>query len=147
MAGNKLLTSTRGTAQAILDDYFTSIGGREKLFEETTKALNTKKRGRQSTGNGAGGNAKRARQNGHPADSDAPQSKKAVEFKPPAGGWDDLVETVDMFRNEDGALTVLLNWKNGHKTQHPTKQAYARCPQKVRLVCSTSLFQSHLSTY
>ena len=100
---------------------------------QTEKATTTKKRGRPSAGTAS--NAKR-RKNGAAAadaeDSDAPASLQAKQFKPPAGSWEDHVDIVDMYRDEDGALMVYLTWKSGDKTQHAARQAYQRCPQKVR---------------
>lgn len=129
----RLLTfsTNSGNASQILEDYFTSIGGRENL-NEAAKALKSKKRGRPSSSTPTPGNVKRSRRNGtHPADTDPPASQRSVEFKPPAGSWENHVDVVDMYREENGALMVYLTWKTGEKTHHPAKQAYNRCPQKV----------------
>ena len=116
---------------AILEEYWEKIGGRDKVFEESEKAVTTKKRGR-APGGGAAGASKRRKNVDHPADSESPASLQAVAFKPPAGSWEDGVDVVDMYRDENGALMVYLTWKSGDKTQHAARQAYQRCPQKVR---------------
>lgn len=120
----------RENAAEILQDYFKSIGGREKIFEQTSSALKGRKRGRQS--NSATPAEKRSRKNGHPADSTPPATARAVEWKPPSGSWDEEVDTVDMCQDEEnGTFIVYLTWKNGKKTQHPKEVVYRRCPQKV----------------
>lgn len=128
--------NSRENAAEILQEYFKSIGGREKIFEQTTAALKGRKRGRQS--NSATPAEKRSRKNGnassHPADSTPPATaKQAAEWKPPSGSWDEEVDTVDMCQDEEnGTFIVYLTWKNGKKTQHPKEVVYRRCPQKVR---------------
>jgi chromobox protein 1 len=122
----------RNSASIVLEEYFASIGGREKLFEQTATAVKGKKRGRAAAGANAEGKVKRSRKNGiHPSDGDIPASLVNKEWKPPSGSWELDVDAVDMFRDESGTLMVYLTWKNGQKTQHSTKQAYMRCPQKV----------------
>jgi hypothetical protein len=121
----------RENAAEILQEYFKSIGGREKIFEQTSSALKGRKRGRQS--NSATPAEKRSRKNGHPADSTPPATARQIEWKPPSGSWDDEVDTVDMCQDEEnGTFIVYLTWKNGKKTQHPKEVVYRRCPQKVR---------------
>lgn len=127
---NLPLLNYRENAAEILQEYFKSIGGREKIFEQTSSALKGRKRGRQS--NSATPAEKRSRKNGHPADSTPPVTAKAVEWKPPSGSWDEEVDTVDMCQDEEnGTFIVYLTWKNGKKTQHPKEVVYRRCPQKV----------------
>ncbi|KAK7716286.1 hypothetical protein SLS64_003438 [Diaporthe eres] len=117
-------------AAEILSEYFKSIGGREKIFEQTSSALKGRKRGRQS--NSATPAEKRSRKKGHPADSTPPATARAVEWKPPSGSWDEEVDTVDMCQDEEnGTFIVYLTWKNGKKTQHPKEVVYRRCPQKM----------------
>jgi len=116
----------------ILDEYIESIGGREKLYEPPPKTGKGKKRGRTAADDRSTPSKKRSRRNGeHPADSEEPASLKKKEFKPPAGSWENEIDYVDMCRDDKGGLIVYLTWKNGSKTQHPPKQAYMRCPQKV----------------
>ncbi|KAH6618156.1 hypothetical protein B0J18DRAFT_436655 [Chaetomium sp. MPI-SDFR-AT-0129] len=117
-------------ASDALNDYLLSIGGRDKLFEDTAAALKTKKRGRptSATPQAAG---KRSRRD-HPVDSEPPASAKAVTWKPPPGSWEDHIVSLDACEDEDsGKLTVYLTWKNGQKTQHSTSVIYQRCPQKM----------------
>ena len=113
-----------------MNEYFESIGGREKIFEETEKAVKTKKRGRPSTGtpNAA---TKRSKKNGvHPSESTPPATVK--KWSPPAGSWEDEIATIDACEDEgSGKLVVYLVWKNGHKTKHDTQVIYKKCPQKV----------------
>jgi chromobox protein 1 len=121
----------RENASEVLEEYYEKIGGREKVFESTKKALQTKKRARQS--NGAASGAKRAKVNGnHPLDSEPPASARAAAWKPPAGSWDDHIEMLDAMEDEaKETLVVYLTWKNGQKTQHPLPVIYKRAPQKV----------------
>ncbi|KAJ4420648.1 hypothetical protein N0V82_004213 [Gnomoniopsis sp. IMI 355080] len=115
------------------DEYYESIGGKEKIFEQTKKALNGRKRQRQSKSATPVETTKAAKkQKSHPLDSTPPASAKAAEWKPPSGSWEDHVETVDMCQDEnDGTFIVYLTWKNGKKTQHPKEVIYRRCPQKM----------------
>src|SRR3569833_3248153 len=122
----------RGSASAILEEYFESIGGRDKLYDETSMVLKTKKRGRPAASTPSGTSAKKARKNGdHPADSDPPAALTKKQWKPPAGSWENDVQTVEMYRDENGILMIYLTWKNGEKTQDAANQAYQRCLQKV----------------
>ncbi|KAG5999098.1 hypothetical protein E4U54_002066 [Claviceps lovelessii] len=119
------------SAHQILDDYFESIGGREKIFEQTEKAARGKKRGRGAS-NAASNSTKRARKNGtHPSDSTPPASA-SQEWAPPAGSWEDEIATIDACQGQgSGRLTVFLIWKNGKKTRHDTSIIYKKCPQKM----------------
>jgi chromobox protein 1 len=119
-------------ASEALNEYLASIGGREKLFEDTANALKNKKRGRPSSATPQA-SLKRSRKNGeHPADSEPPLSAKAATWKPPPGSWEDHVASLDACEDEEsGKLMVYLTWKNGQKTQHATNVIYQRCPQKV----------------
>ncbi|ROW06254.1 hypothetical protein VPNG_08107 [Cytospora leucostoma] len=127
-----LLTRTTDQVPAeALEEYFRSIGGREKIFEETNNALKGRKRSRQSKST-TPAETKRARRNGHPQDTSPPASLREREWKPPSGSWDEDVETVDMCQDEEnGTFIVYLTWKNGKKTQHPKEVVYRRCPQKM----------------
>ncbi|KAG5933483.1 hypothetical protein E4U53_000979 [Claviceps sorghi] len=119
------------SAHQILDDYFDSIGGRDKIFEQTDKAARGKKRGRGASS--AGNNStKRPRKNGaHPGDSTPPASAPK-EWAPPAGSWEDEIATIDACQGQgSGRLTVFLIWKNGKKTRHDTSVIYKKCPQKM----------------
>ena len=61
-----------------------------------------------------------------------PASAKKVDFKPPAGSWEELVQQIDACEEKDGTISVYLTWKGGKKTRHTLKQVYNRCPQRVR---------------
>ncbi|UNI22542.1 hypothetical protein JDV02_008422 [Purpureocillium takamizusanense] len=119
------------SASEILEEYLKSIGGRDSIFEETEKAARGKKRGRASTG--ATTAPKRSRKNGaagHPAESTPPASAK--KWSPPAGSWEDEIESIDACEDEgNGKLVVYLIWKNGSKTKHDTSVIYKKCPQKM----------------
>ncbi|KAK0709441.1 hypothetical protein B0T26DRAFT_742882 [Lasiosphaeria miniovina] len=121
------------SASLALEEYFRSAGGRGKVFKSTANPLKGKKRGRQSTGTPAA-TGKRSKKNGeqHPADEDTPLTAKNVQWKPPAGSWEDHIAQLDACEDEDThKLMVYLTWKNGHKTQHETSVIYNRCPQKM----------------
>ncbi|KAI1427883.1 heterochromatin protein one [Xylaria sp. FL1777] len=119
----------RQNAAGVLDEYLSSVGGRDTILEEAQTALKTKKRGRPSTGTPANG-TKRRRNESHPASATPPASARA--WKPPQGSWEDAVESIDACHDENtGKLIVYLTWKTGQKTQHDTKVIYSRCPQKM----------------
>ncbi|KAF7553857.1 hypothetical protein G7Z17_g3350 [Cylindrodendrum hubeiense] len=119
------------SAEEILDIYFDSIGGRDKIFEESTKAAKTKKRRRTTNGGTPSTTTKRSRHNGvHPAETTPPATAK--KWSPPAGSWEDEIETIDACEDEgSGKLIVYLIWKNGQKTKHNTDIIYKKCPQKM----------------
>ncbi|KAJ9151393.1 Chromo domain-containing protein 2 [Pleurostoma richardsiae] len=124
----------RENASVVLEEYYESIGGRDKLFETTKQALKSKKRGRPSTGADSG--AKRPRKNGeHPRDSTPPASVKAVEWKVPSGSWENDVDNIEVAleatKTGKNEMVFYLTWKNGHKTQHLKDVVYKRCPQKM----------------
>ena len=127
----------REGAAELLDEYLAGVGGREKIIEQTNEAIKTKKRGRKSTSATAATAElanKRSKRNGHPAETTPPVSAtKAGVWQPPAGSWEDHIETIDACEDEaTGKLVVFLNWKNGKKTKHSTEVVYKRCPQKVK---------------
>ncbi|EHA52653.1 hypothetical protein MCOR27_007394 [Pyricularia oryzae] len=125
------LENLQGSADEILDEYLQEHGTVAELYESFSKATKTKKRGRPSAG-ATPGSTKKSRKNGdHPLDSEPPESRKAVAWKPPSGSWEDQIDTVDMTRNDKGELIVWLGWKNGEKSQHKAQQAYTRAPQKM----------------
>lgn len=67
----------------------------------------------------------------HPADTPTPATSK--KFAPPAGSWEDEVESVEASQDEgSGKLMVYLTWKNGNKTRHETHVVNKKLPQKVR---------------
>lgn len=116
-------------ANDILEAYLEAHGGEEKILEDSEKGIKGKKRGRPPAGAAAAGKRRKA---DHPGNSTPPVSTKV--WKPPAGSWEDDVDTIDACHDENsGKLIVYLTWKNGQKTQHETKVIYQRCPQKVSL--------------
>jgi hypothetical protein len=128
----RLTRFCRESASEILEEYFAKIGGREKIFEQTEKASKTKKRRRTTNGTpSTTSTAKRSRRSAaHPADTTPPATAK--KWSPPAGSWEDEIETIDACEEEgSGKLVVYLIWKNGNKTKHDTQIIYKKCPQKV----------------
>ncbi|KAI1374476.1 heterochromatin protein one [Hypoxylon crocopeplum] len=119
----------RENASDILEEYLKSVGGRQRILDETKTAVEKKKRGRPSTGTPVNG-TKRRRNGSHPASSTPPTSGRP--WQPPVGSWEDEVGAIDACHDENtGKLIVYVTWKNGHKTQHDTKVIYQRCPQKM----------------
>ncbi|KAK7417392.1 hypothetical protein QQZ08_011644 [Neonectria magnoliae] len=120
------------TAEDILNAYYEEIGGREVIFEETEKASKSKKRRRAA--NGTPSSTKRSRRNGaHPSETTPPVTTK--KWSPPAGSWEDEIETIDACEDEgSGKLIVYLIWKNGQKTKHDTAVIYKKCPQKAQML-------------
>ncbi|KAI0168994.1 heterochromatin protein one [Hypoxylon sp. FL1284] len=119
----------RENASDVLDEYLESVGGRDRIIEESKAALKTKKRGRPAMGTPTNG-TKRRRNESHPGSETPPASGRS--WKPPAGSWEDHVESIDACHDEStGKLIVYLTWRNGHKTQHDTRTVYSRCPQKM----------------
>ncbi|RFU74650.1 chromo domain-containing [Trichoderma arundinaceum] len=118
------------SAGEILDAYLESIGGREKIYEETQDAARGKKRNRTSSSTPAAATKRSKRNGAHPSDSTPPAT--ADKWSPPAGSWEDEIETIDACEDEgSGRLVVYLVWKNGRKTKHDTKVIYKKCPQKA----------------
>jgi chromobox protein 1 len=123
-------------ASEILEEYLISVGGREKILQERNLVIKGKKRGRPpSDASTTVGNNKKQRKNGvHPAESTPPVTSKNVEWKPPAGSWEDEISSLEACEDEDtGRLMVYLTWKTGHRTVHETSVVYKRCPQKVNI--------------
>ncbi|KAH6984014.1 hypothetical protein EDB80DRAFT_756854 [Ilyonectria destructans] len=125
------------SGEEILNEYFNKIGGRHKIFKESNKAAQTRKR-RRATNSATNTTAKRLQGNeAHLADKTSPATVK--NWSPPSGSWEDEIETIDAC--EDGSnekLVVFLIWKNGEKTKHDTQTIYKKCPQKVVHPCLTS---------
>jgi len=117
----------RENAGSVLDTYLESVGGRGKLFEETSRGMKRKR------GKPAASTNKRVRRNGgHPQDSTPPASTEESQFRPPAGSWEDHVQTIDACEDESsGKIIVYLSWKSGDKSRHDTATVYKRCPQKM----------------
>ncbi|KAI6091465.1 heterochromatin protein one [Hypoxylon rubiginosum] len=119
----------RENATDVLDEYLASVGGLDKILEDSKTALKTKKRGRPALGTPTNG-AKRRRNDSHPGSETPPVSGRV--WRTPTGSWENDVESIDACHDEaTGKLIVYLTWKDGHKTQHDTKTVYSRCPQKM----------------
>lgn len=131
----------RDNASLVLREYLESVGGREKILEETEAAAtqkSAKKRGRPAGSSGTPASGKRTKRGSHPASQTPPASVSSKEWKPPAGSWENDVAFVDACHDENtGKLLVYLTWRNGHKTQHDLKVVYSRCPQQVRMHSAT----------
>lgn len=71
-------------------------------------------------------------------------SSTATEtWQPPAGSWEDEVDTIDSCeRGGGGKLIVYLIWKNGRKTKHETPVVYKKCPQKVAAILGLTNFKA-----
>lgn len=124
------MLSFRESAAEILAEYFKNLGGREKIFEETEKAVKGKKRGRAAGGTPSTVSKRSRRSGAHPSESTPPLSAK--KWTPPAGSWEDEIDLIDACEDEgSGKLVVYLVWKNGQKTKHDTSIIYKKCPQKV----------------
>lgn len=121
----------RDSASVVLTAYLSSIGGREAIFQESQTAASTKKRSRTSSAAPSTA-TKRSRKNGvHPGASTPPATAKS--WSPPAGSWEDDIESIDACEDEgSGKLVVYLVWRNGKKTKHTTDVIYKKCPQKVK---------------
>jgi chromobox protein 1 len=122
--------SLRVSGDEILNEYFDTIGGRHKIFEESAIAAKTKRRIRTTNGT-FGIRPKRLRQNkAHVTDETLLATTK--KWSPPSGLWEDEIERIDACEEDDnGKLIVYLIWKNGQKTKHDTEIISKKCPQKV----------------
>lgn len=113
-------------ASEILDEYISSIGGRDNL-----EKVRAKKRGRQST-NGTPSNGKKMRKVEHEDSKDEEAELVSKVGKIPPGNWEDLIKNIDtMDKAIDGTLQVLLTFKDGLRIRQPVSTVYLRCPQKV----------------
>ncbi|EXM18034.1 hypothetical protein V3481_012844 [Fusarium oxysporum f. sp. vasinfectum] len=114
----------------ILNEYFDTIGGRHKIFEESDSTAKTKRRIPMTNGT-YGTRPKRQRRNKAHA-TDETLLATAKKWSPPSGSWEDEIETIDTCEeNNNGYLTVYLTWKNGQKTKHDMEIIYKKCPQKM----------------
>lgn len=127
---NSFLPSSSDGAQEILEAYYTTIGGKPTL-----KAKG--KRTRDSTGTpqtqSSGKGSKRIKQvdtNMEDARS-TPETDTKGNWKPPAGSWEDDIHCVDTIEMDKNDLYVYLQWNNGRKTRHQTREVYKKCPMRV----------------
>lgn len=133
------------TATEIVEEYYNSIGGREYVHDQASKALEQtknppRKRGRTSSGAAAAAMApkgKRGKTQKHPKNTSPPASQS--NFKPPSGSWEEDVKAIDACEGTNGDVHVYLTWRDGHRTQHPLDMVYKRCPQKM-----LKFYESHL---
>jgi len=120
-------------AKEILQQYYTSIGGRPTF--ESSPALKGK-RSRTSLGStpAASKAVKRTKtstpaatnKNGNespPADGDA--------WNPPKGSWEDEITCIDTIEKTEKGLVCYVQWNNGRKSQHEIGTVYRKCPQTM----------------
>jgi chromobox protein 1 len=118
------------SASEILEEYFKQNGGREAVMEDTSKAIKTKKRGRQSAGPSNPGSSKRSKRAA--SEDSQPPPAGSQEWKPPTGSWEKLIESLDGQRDDEtGDLIFFATWKSGIKTRHAREVVNFRCPQLV----------------
>lgn len=60
-----------------------------------------------------------------------PVDQQRNTWRPPAGSWECHIQDIDMCKDKDGNLVVLLTWNNGRRTRHNTEKVYSRCPRRV----------------
>ncbi|EXL64828.1 hypothetical protein FOPG_18928 [Fusarium oxysporum f. sp. conglutinans race 2 54008] len=114
----------------ILNEYFNAIGGRDKIFEESNRAVRTKKRRRTTNGIFSTRPKRLQRNEAHVGNKTLLAVMK--KWSPPSGSWEDEIEKIDACEeDENGKLIVYLIWKNGQKTNHGTQIIYEKCPQKM----------------
>lgn len=128
----QLTVSSEGAGE-VLQEYWDSIGGRPEVGGKGGK-----KRGRKSTVSNLDSAAST------PV-STTKRAKKEVEWSPPAGSWETEVayvetvtETPDHKTGEHQRFAYLV-WYNQKKSQHPLRQVYQKCPQKM-----LEYYESHL---
>ncbi|KAJ6439188.1 NACHT domain-containing protein [Purpureocillium lavendulum] len=116
------VTTGQVTVDFFLSKYFDQVGGREKIWKELDRATSRKRLGKGPMSSDSSMTGKT---------NNAPLTT-AAEWTPPAGSWEDEIDSITGFDDENGGkLTVYLAWKNGKKTQHPTAVVYGKCPQKM----------------
>ncbi|EGU86436.1 hypothetical protein FOXB_03047 [Fusarium oxysporum f. sp. conglutinans Fo5176] len=126
---------SRVSGDEILNEYFNAIGGRDKIFEESNRAVRTKKRRRTTNGIFSTRPKRLQRNEAHVGNKTLLAVMK--KWSPPSGSWEDEIEKIDACEeDENGKLIVYLIWKNGQKTNHGTQIIYEKCPQKVLIPLS-----------
>ena len=120
----------------MVEEYFDSLGGREKVFASKGKKATTK-RGRKS--DIASASTKKAKTEKKSQSRSVTPKQNEEKFTPPSGSWEDEIKAVDAAEGAEGQVQVYLTWRNGQKTQHPLETCYKRCPQKM-----LKFFESHL---
>ena len=112
-----------------LTEYYERLGGRDLVLKGGNK------RSRPFTSSAAHPNTtnvKKRKITPYQASSTLPASLDNGIFKPPCGSWEEEVQGIEI-RSIGGDVIALLQWPDGHRTQHPLDQVYKRCPQKVCL--------------
>ncbi|KAF5120902.1 Chromo domain-containing protein 2 [Metarhizium anisopliae] len=122
--------SLRESVPEIVQAYFDSIGGRQKVHTQGRAA--SKRKNRPSVATAATDTKSVIRQENGTDPPETARSFATTSWKPPIGSWEDEIDRVDACEKEsDGRLVVYLVWKNGRKTRHETSVIYQKCPQKV----------------
>lgn len=124
-----------------MNEYLEAVGGREAIFgkhEEEKARMSTqkgKKRARSSTGVDTSTPTNGSKRGRKPklehSQESTPPTGVSDNFAPPTGNWEEEVQDIDACEGQGGVPIVFITWKSGHKSQHPLKQVYKRCPQKV----------------
>lgn len=61
-----------------------------------------------------------------------PEKGESAAILPPEGNWDDAVQILDIFKNEEKGLKVELKWlDSGKKTHHLLMEAHERAPERM----------------
>lgn len=129
------ITNRCRTAAELVEEYYTSIGGREFVHDEASKELEKikaappRKRGRGPSGTAAAPKGKRGKTEKHPRSTSPPASLK---FEPPTGSWEDEIKMIEGMEETVNGLQVFLSWRGqAQKTSHPIDVVYRRAPQRV----------------
>lgn len=99
--------------------------GEKPVWGKQSAPAVKKRKGRQST------------TKSEPSPEPVKRMKKAKEWSPPQGSWEDEIEYVDTVEQrvdpKSGQLVKFgyLRWKNGFQTTHPLPLIYRKLPQKV----------------
>ncbi|OAQ58229.1 chromo (CHRromatin organization MOdifier) domain-containing protein [Pochonia chlamydosporia 170] len=115
----------------IVEQYFRLAGGRQNILTTMLpRGKRAPKRSKRSSAATAAAHTMSGRQLENGAKAVDEDSSTATEsWQPPAGSWEDEVDTIDSCeRGRGGKLIVYLIWKNGKKTKHETPVVYKKCP-------------------
>ncbi|KID83156.1 heterochromatin protein one [Metarhizium guizhouense ARSEF 977] len=122
--------SLREFVPEILQAYFVSIGGRQKMH--TQRRAVSKRKNRPLVSTAATDTKSVLRQENGAGPTETAPSVTTKSWKPPIGSWEDEIDRIHACEEEsDGKLVVYLIWKNGKKTRHETSVIYRKCPQKM----------------
>ncbi|MCJ1301715.1 hypothetical protein MMC08_004516 [Hypocenomyce scalaris] len=147
-------------ARELLQEYWEQIGGKP------TAVLNTKKRGRQSTGGSATPDTSKKQKTARKTDRKSGDGKKLRQsfpdvslvgteapeddWKPPDGSWEDHIQTVETVeKDDDDNLWAYVVWNQRTsegkflRSRHPAdkgeRSCYEKCPKKM-----LQFYQRHL---